>query len=148
MDTALEYSTGVVQEGGRRCIAYHPIPLMNPPPLFRKSQLRVLRSSLTNGTTRKESNDQGGRTRHDFSLAWLEAVWHCSGSGHRPTGNEPVQKMLCKLCTTLMYFPSTEFKSAFNVHILTRWRSCRVILYRTLHLGVSFFEGGLLAGVE
>jgi hypothetical protein len=33
------------------------IPLMNPPPLFRKSQLRVLRSSLTNGTTRKESND-------------------------------------------------------------------------------------------
>ena len=30
---------------------------MNPPPLFRKSQLRVLRSSLTNGTTSKESND-------------------------------------------------------------------------------------------
>jgi hypothetical protein len=26
-------------------------------PLFRKSQLRVLRSSLTNGTTRKESNE-------------------------------------------------------------------------------------------
>jgi hypothetical protein len=57
MNTALEYSTRVVQEGGRRCIAYHPIPLMNPPPLFRKSQLRVLRSSLTNGTTSKESND-------------------------------------------------------------------------------------------
>jgi hypothetical protein len=31
------------------------IPLMNPPPLFRKSQLRVLRSSLTNGTTRKKA---------------------------------------------------------------------------------------------
>jgi hypothetical protein len=29
---------------------------------------------------------------------------------------------------------------------LTRWRSCRVILYRTLHLGVSFLEGGLSAG--
>jgi hypothetical protein len=57
MNTALEYSIRVVQEGGRRCIAYHPIPLMNPPPLFRKSQLRVHRSSLTNGTTSKESND-------------------------------------------------------------------------------------------
>jgi hypothetical protein len=34
--------------------------------------------------------DQGGRTRHDFSLAWLEAVCHCSGSGHGPTRNEPV----------------------------------------------------------
>jgi hypothetical protein len=60
---------------------------------------------------------QGGRTRHDFSLAWLEAVWHCSGSGHGPTGNEPVQKMFCKLCNTLLpYFPNTEFKSAFNVY--------------------------------
>jgi hypothetical protein len=39
---------------------------MNPPPLFRKSQLRVLRSSLTNGTTSKESND-GSR------------VWRISG---------------------------------------------------------------------
>ncbi len=39
---------------------------MNPPPLFRKSQLRVLRSSLTNGTTSKGSND-GSR------------VWRISG---------------------------------------------------------------------
>ncbi len=44
----------------------------------------------------------GGRTRHDFSLAWLEVVWHCSGSGHGTTRNEPVQKMLCKLCITLL----------------------------------------------
>jgi hypothetical protein len=27
-------------------------------------------------------------------------------------------------------------------------RSCRVILYRTLHLGVSFLKGGLSAGGE
>ncbi len=46
--------------------------------------------------------DQGGRTRHDFSLAWLEAVCHCSGSGQGPTRNEPVQKMLYKLYTTLV----------------------------------------------
>jgi hypothetical protein len=39
---------------------------MNPPPLFTKSQLRVLRSSLTNGTTRKESND-------------VSRVWSISG---------------------------------------------------------------------
>ncbi len=30
---------------------------------------------------------QGGRARTDFSLAWLEAVCHCSGSGHGPTRN-------------------------------------------------------------
>ncbi len=57
----------LLMEGGHRCkkstlndlVHLTPlrIPLMNPPPLFRKSQLRVLRSSLTNGTTRKESND-------------------------------------------------------------------------------------------
>jgi hypothetical protein len=31
--------------------------------------------------------NQGGRARTDFSLAWLEAAWHSSGSGHGPTGN-------------------------------------------------------------
>ncbi len=30
-------------------------------------------------------NDQGGRTQHDFSLAWLEAAWYSSGSGHGTT---------------------------------------------------------------
>ena len=80
MNTALEYSTRVVQEGGRRCkkstlndlVHLTPlrIPLMNPPPLFRKSQLRVLRSSLTNGTTRKESND-GSRV---WSISGLRSL--------------------------------------------------------------------------
>ncbi len=32
--------------------------------------------------------------------------------------------------------------------LLTQWRRLRVILYRTVHLGISFFEGGLLAGEE
>ncbi len=54
----------------------------------------------------------------------------------------------CYANCVLLYFPSTEIKSAFNACILTWWGSCRVILYRTLHLGVSFFEGGLLAGVD
>ncbi len=31
--------------------------------------------------------DQGGRARTDFSLAWLEAAWYSSGSGHGPTWN-------------------------------------------------------------
>ncbi len=44
---------------------------------------------------------KGGRTQHDFSLALLEAAWYCSGSGHGTTRNEPVQKMLCKLCINL-----------------------------------------------
>ncbi len=47
---------------------------------------------------------QGGRTQHDFSLAWLEAAWYCSESGHGTTRNEPVQKMLCKLC---IYYSTT-----------------------------------------
>jgi hypothetical protein len=42
-----------------------------------------------------------GVTQHDFSLAWLEAASYCSGSGHGTTRNEPVQKMLSKLCPTL-----------------------------------------------
>jgi hypothetical protein len=35
-----------------------------------------------------------------------------------------------------------------KIAVLTRWRDCRVILYRTVHLGVTFFEGGLSAGME
>ncbi len=31
--------------------------------------------------------DQGGRAQLDFSLAWLEAAWYSSGSGHGPTRN-------------------------------------------------------------
>jgi hypothetical protein len=60
------------------------IPLMNPPPLFRKSQLRVLRSSLANRTTRKESND-GSRvwgisgpppaTKAGYTLAGRRGGW-------------------------------------------------------------------------
>jgi hypothetical protein len=30
---------------------------------------------------------QGGWARADFSLAWLEAAWYSSGSGHGPTWN-------------------------------------------------------------
>ncbi len=30
---------------------------------------------------------QGGRAQHDFSLAWLEATWYSSGSGHGTTRN-------------------------------------------------------------
>ncbi len=45
---------------------------------------------------------QGGWAQQDFSLAWLEAAWYCSGSGHCTTLHEPVQKMLCKLWITLL----------------------------------------------
>ncbi len=34
-----------------------------------------------------KSKDQGGRAQHDFSLAWLEAAWYSSRSGHGPTRN-------------------------------------------------------------
>ncbi len=34
-----------------------------------------------------ECAPQGGRAQHDFSLAWLEAAWYSSGSGHGPTWN-------------------------------------------------------------
>jgi hypothetical protein len=43
----------------------------------------------------------GGRAQHDFSLAWLEAAWYCSESGHGTTQHEPVQKMFWKLCITV-----------------------------------------------
>jgi hypothetical protein len=56
-------------------------------------------------------------------------------------------KKCCIECV-LLYYPSTEFESAFYVCLLTWCRSCRVILYKTVHLGVSFFEGGLSAGVD
>jgi hypothetical protein len=53
MNTALEYSTRVVQEGGRRCkkstlndlVHLTPlrIPLMNPPIVYGNSSLRTLK---------------------------------------------------------------------------------------------------------
>jgi hypothetical protein len=52
---------------------------MNPPPLFRKSQLRVLRSSLTNGTTRKESND-------------VSSVWSISGVNYNNKESDCIRK--------------------------------------------------------
>ncbi len=88
---------------------------------------------------------QGGRTRHDFSRAWLEAVRHCSGSGHGPTQNEPVKKC-CANCV-LLYFPSTEFKSAFNVY----WHGGGAAGLSCTELSIwefPFFDGGLLAGVD
>ncbi len=71
-----------------------------------------------------------------LAWAWLEA---CSGSGHGTTRIETNRfKKCCGNCV-LLFCRSTEFKSAFNV--LTRWRSCRVILYRTLHLWVPILRG-------
>ncbi len=82
---------------------------------------------------------QEGRAQHDFSLAWLEATWYSSGSGHGTTGNMPVQEWFCKMCITIL--PQYWIWEYFSC-ILTRWRSCRVVLYRTVHLWDSFFEGG------
>jgi hypothetical protein len=90
---------------------------------------------------------QGSRAQHDFSLAWLEAAWYSSESGHNTTQHELVQK-LWKMCTVLLYYPTTEFKSVYKVMFTDTVKDCRVILYRTVHLGVSFPEGGLLAGRE
>ncbi len=59
---------------------------------------------------------QGGWAQHDFSLAWLEAAWYCSWSGHITILHEPAHEMLCKLWITLHYYPITEFKCAFNVY--------------------------------
>jgi hypothetical protein len=44
-------------------------------------------SNIPGKYARMGSLKQGGRARTDFSLAWLEAVCHCSGSGHGPTRN-------------------------------------------------------------
>jgi hypothetical protein len=52
-----------------------------PPPLWFGG-----RGTLT-GERGWESPNQGGRARTDFSLAWLEAAWYSSGSGHGPTWN-------------------------------------------------------------
>ncbi len=85
---------------------------------------------------------QGGWAQHDFSLAYLQAAWYFSEGGHGMTRNSRFKKGCVKW--ELLCYPSSEFKSAFNVY----WhgRSCRVILCRTVHLEVSFFEGGLSAG--
>ncbi len=84
--------------------------------------------------------DQGGRAQHDFSLAWLEAAWYCSESAQARLETGRFKKGFVKCI--LLYYPSTEFESTFNVYLLKRCGSCRVVLYRTFHLGVSFFEGG------
>ncbi len=54
----------------------------------------------------------------------------------------------CYANCVLLYFPSTEIKSAFNIYWHGGGASGLSCLYRTLHLGVSFFEGGLLAEVD
>ncbi len=78
----------------------------------------------------------------------MQWVWKTKGVGPSTTLARPGWKQpdisvkvdterLEKFCTTLV----------LNVY----WhgvRSYRVILYRTVHLGVSFFEGGLSAGGE
>ncbi len=51
---------------------------------------RIVQPGMGGGVSRVVSIDwpyQGGRARSDFSLAWLEAAWYSSGSGHGPTRN-------------------------------------------------------------
>ncbi len=43
-------------------------------------------------------SDPWGRAQHDFSLAWLEATWYSSGSGHGTTDSMPVQEWFCQMC--------------------------------------------------
>ncbi len=51
--------------------------------------LRFLRGMCCTSVhvSKQEESAQGGRAQHDFSLAWLEAAWYSSGSGHGPTRN-------------------------------------------------------------
>ncbi len=62
--------------------------------------------------------------------------------------NTSVFKKCCEKFV-FQYYYSTEFKSALNVYLHGEV-AARVypVLNRTIHLGVSLLEGGLLAGRE
>ncbi len=75
---------------------------------------------------------QGGRARHDFSLAWIDIIGGLArliGCGF---------KKGCVLPITLLLNREHPYC------LLERGRSSRDVLYRPCHLGVSFFEGVLV----
>jgi hypothetical protein len=78
--------------------------------------------------------------RHDFSLAWLEAEGNVSEGGlARLIGSG-----FNRGCA-LPYYSITEFVCTLAVY----WkgvRSCRDVLYKPCHLGVSFSRGCYLLG--
>ncbi len=49
-----------------------------------------------------------------YSVAWLEAAWYFSEGGHVRTRDSRFKKC-CAKCV-LLYYPSTEFESTFNVY--------------------------------
>ncbi len=62
-----------------------------------------------------ESGLRGVGPSTTFGLAWLEAAWYCSRSGHSTTLYTSRFKKCCVNCE-LLFYPSTEYKHSFNVY--------------------------------
>ena len=70
---------------------------------------------------------QGGGAQHDFNLAWLEASWYYSESGHWQARHETrrfIKKRLCKMCITLLskLTPCTMLRTSACFRILSTRR--------------------------